>query len=62
VQPGGKPAHEEAASRLMEKAQTREPNQEDHDPADEPGQEKTGTSVRLVIERRIVVILLGLYM
>jgi hypothetical protein len=39
-----------------------EPSQEDHDPVDEPGQKKTRTSVRLEIERRLVVILLGLYM
>jgi hypothetical protein len=62
LQPGGKLGHEEAGGRLMEKVQTHEPIQEDHDPADEPGQEKTQTSVRLVIERRQVVILLGLYM
>ena len=38
------------------------PSQEDHDPADEPCQEKTRTRLRLEIERKLVVILLGLYM
>jgi hypothetical protein len=39
-----------------------EPSQEDHDSVDEPGQEKTRTIVRLEIESRLVVSLLGLYM
>jgi hypothetical protein len=58
VQPGRKPAHEEAGGLLMGKAQIGEPSQEDHELADEPGQEKTRTIVRRVIERRLVVILL----